>query len=97
MARRSRSRGRRSSGRRSSRRRSGGYRPKSKFMKWLMWIVIAAVLGIVAVAVFAKNPPKWIPKFLLKIRKDNGLIADQGGNKPSDQVKEPVATLTTKI
>lgn len=97
MARRSRSRGRRSSGRRSSRRRSGGYRPKSKLMKWLMWLVIAAVLAVVAVAVFAKHPPKWIPKFLLKLRKDDGLVAVAGGQKPSDQVVEPVATITTKL
>jgi len=93
-----RNRRRRSSGGRTSRRRSGGrsYR-KTSIWKWLLYLVIGAAALLVGVAMFAKNPPKWVPNFLLKLRKDGKGIADQGGNRPSDQVKEPVATLTTKI
>lgn len=95
MARRNR---RRRSGRRSSRRRSGGrsYR-KSSWMKWVLWLLLGSAVVIVAVAMFAKNPPKWVPKFLLKMRKDGKMAPDQGGSKPSDQVLQPVADVTTKI
>jgi len=98
MARRNSSR-RRSGGRMSRRRRSGGrsYR-KPRFMKWLLWIIGIAVVVVLAVAMFAKNPPKWIPEFLLKMRKDNGLKKESiGANVPSDATVKAVATVGSTL
>lgn len=93
-------RNRRRSGGRMSRRRSTGrrYSRKPKFIKWLMWIAILGVVAVLAVAMFAKNPPKWVPKFLLKLRKDNGLQASVlGGTVPSDATIKQVATVGTTL
>jgi len=95
-----RNRRRRTGGRMSSRRRSSGrrYSRKPKFLKWVLWILIIGVVGLLAVAMFAKNPPKWVPKFLLKLRKDNGLREQLlGGNQPSDATVKPLATVTTTL